>query len=195
MIRAPRSPAYKIVAMGASAGALETFYALLPELPAGYSLPIVIVVHTPPDKDSIMAELLQTKTLLQVREAEDKDILKPGAIYLAPPNYHLLAEVDGSLSLSSDEQVNYSRPSIDVLFESVAEAYGAQAVGVVLSGANNDGARGLEAIAGAGGAALVQQPSQAYAAMMPMSALAACHDARPMSLPQIGEFLRKAAQS
>ena len=149
------------VVIGASAGALEALSNLLPALPADYRLPILIVVHLPPDKTSLLAELLRARCAIRVREAEDKEPIEPGVAYFAPPDYHLLVEQDKRLSLSDDEPVLFSRPSIDVLFESAADAYGGGLIGVVLTGANSDGANGLRAVVEAGGVAVVQKPGSA----------------------------------
>src|ERR1700753_543210 len=128
------------IVIGASAGTLEALAAILPELPDRFDLPIIVVVHVPPDRRSVLAELFQAKCKIPVREADDKEPINAGTIYFAPPNYHLLTERDKSLALSDDEPVLYSRPSIDVLFESAAETYRARLIGVVLTGANQDGA-------------------------------------------------------
>ena len=182
----------KIVVLGASAGGLDAFYNVLPPLPADYPFPVLIVQHIPPDKKSVVAELLAAKCQLAVREAEDKEPLEPGHAYIAPPDYHMLVENTGVLSLSSDEPVFYSRPSIDVLFESAADAYGANVIGVILSGANSDGAAGLAAIAANGGRAIVQQPDTAYASMMPESAAEACPTAEILPLAGIAAALQSA---
>lgn len=179
------------VVIGASAGALEALSVILPTLPADYPLSVMVVVHIPQDKPSILAELFQAKCRLPVKEAEDKEPICRGTIYFAPPDYHLLVEMDHSLSLSSDEPVLYSRPSIDVLFESAADAYGPGLIGIVLTGANQDGAGGLKAIAGAGGVTIVQEPVGAFAPAMPEAAKAACPGARTMSLDAIAGFLRE----
>jgi len=178
------------VVLGASVGAVEALSIILPGLPRGYALPLMVVVHSPPDKPSIIVELFRAKCRIEVKEAEDKEPIRPGTLYFAPPNYHLLVEGDRRLSLSSDPPVLFSRPSIDVLFESAADAYGQHLAGVILSGANNDGARGLQAIGEAGGITVVQSPESAQAAAMPQAALAACPSARVMSLEQITEFLQ-----
>jgi two-component system, chemotaxis family, protein-glutamate methylesterase/glutaminase len=178
------------IAIGASAGALEALSVILPSLPANYELPVFVVVHLPPDKKSILAELLQTKCSIKVREAEDKEPISGGTAYFAPPDYHLLVEADRSLSLSNDEPVFYSRPSLDVLFESAADAYGPALIAIVLTGANQDGANGLRAVADAGGKAIVQSPEAAYASAMPEAAIAGCPDARVMSLEEIAVYLQ-----
>lgn len=183
----------RAIVIGASAGALEALLAILPGLPKQFPLPILVVVHLPPDKDNLLPELLQAKCELHVVEAEDKMVIEPGIVYIAAPDYHLLVEQDGRLSLSAEEEVLFSRPSIDVLFETAADAYGPDLLGVVLSGANNDGAAGLKAIVEAGGSALVQDPKDAYAAAMPEAAHAACPSARVLHLSQIAPHLREVA--
>jgi two-component system, chemotaxis family, protein-glutamate methylesterase/glutaminase len=180
------------IVIGASAGALEALSNLLPGLAADYRLPILIVVHLPPDRTSLFVELLRAGCAIQVREAEDKEPIEPGVVYFAPPDYHLLVEQDRRLSLSSEEPVLFSRPSIDVLFESASDAYGDGLIGVVLTGANSDGADGLKAVVEAGGVAIVQNPKSAYAAAMPEAAIAACPDARVLPLSEIAEYLREA---
>jgi two-component system chemotaxis response regulator CheB len=177
------------VVIGASAGALEALSVILPSLPADYGLPLLIVVHVPPDRKSLLAELFQAKCRIEVREADDKEPIRGGTAYFAPPDYHLLVEPDKSLSLSDDEPVFYSRPSIDVLFESAADAYGPSLIAVVLTGANRDGADGLKAIAEAGGMAIVQSPEGAYASAMPEAAIAECPGARVLTLKEIALYL------
>jgi two-component system, chemotaxis family, protein-glutamate methylesterase/glutaminase len=183
------------IVIGASAGALEALSAILPSLPANYRLPLLVVVHVPPDKKSILAELLQAKCSIKVREAEDKEPSSGGTAYFAPPNYHLLVETDRSLSLSNDEPVFYSRPSLDVLFESAADAYGPSLIAIVLTGANQDGAKGLKAVTEAGGTAIVQSPEGAYASAMPEAAIAECPGARVMSLREIAVYLLEVAKA
>jgi two-component system, chemotaxis family, protein-glutamate methylesterase/glutaminase len=180
------------VVIGASAGALEALSVILPMLPAEFSLPLMVVVHVPPDKRSVLAELFRTKCRIPVREAEDKEPIIGGTVYFAPPDYHLLIEMDKSLSLSGDEPVLFSRPSIDVLFESAADAYGAALIAVVLTGANQDGAKGMHAVVEAGGIALVQNPNSAFASAMPKAAIEMCPSARVMSLEAIAAYLQEA---
>jgi two-component system chemotaxis response regulator CheB len=178
------------IVIGASAGAIDALSVLLTPLTNEFPLPIMIVVHLPVDKRSVIAELFRQKCSLDVREAEDKTSITAGTVYFAPSDYHLLVEADKILSLSTEEQVNYSRPSIDVLFETAADVYGAGLVGIVLTGANNDGAAGLKCIMDAGGTGLVQRPELAYAPAMPLAALEACPDARSCRLEEIAEFLQ-----
>ena len=179
----------RAVAIGASAGGVQALLQILPSLPAAYPLPILIVVHVPPDRSNALVPLFQGKCQVEVKEAEDKEPASPGVVYFAPSDYHLLVEADGSLSLSSDELVNHSRPSIDVLFESAADAFGSTLAGIVLTGANGDGALGLKAVAEAGGTTVVEDPECAAAPAMPAAALAACPTAKVMSLPAIAPYL------
>ncbi|MDB6134508.1 MAG: cheB 2 [Verrucomicrobiales bacterium] len=186
----PVRQAAAAVVIGASAGAVEALLRILPELPPDYPLPLLIVVHLPPDRESTLAALLDARCRITVKEAEDKEPILPGMAYLAPPDYHLLVEPDFHLSLSSEEQVLYSRPSIDVLFESAADAYGTALAGIILTGANSDGAKGLRAVAASGGIALVQSPDCAEATAMPAAALAACPSAQGLSLAEITGVLK-----
>lgn len=177
------------VAIGASAGGVQALLHILPSLPTGYPFPVLIVVHVPPDRDNALVPLFESKCRIRVKEAEDKEPALPGVVYFAPSDYHLLVEADGSLSLSSDELVNHSRPSIDVLLESAADALGPGLAGVVLTGANEDGALGLRAVADAGGLAIVEDPAHAYVATMPAAALRACASAKIMKLEAIASYL------
>ena len=179
----------RAVAIGASAGAVQALLQILPALPADYPAPIFIVVHVPSDRDNALVALFQSKCAIRVKEAEDKEMAIAGTAYFAPSDYHLLVESDGGLSLSSDELVNHSRPSIDVLLESAADAYGDALIGVVLTGANEDGAIGLRAIVDAGGLAVVEDPAGAYAPAMPAAALKATASAEVMSLDSITAYL------
>jgi two-component system chemotaxis response regulator CheB len=181
--------AIRAVAIGGSAGAVQALSRILPSLPGDYRLPVFVVVHVPPDRDNALVPLFQAKCRIAVKEAEDKEPTGLGVVYFAPSDYHLLIEADGSLSLSSDETVNHSRPSIDVLFESAADAYGPSLAGVILTGANHDGAQGLRAVVEAGGVALVEDPAGAYSPAMPTAALGACPSARIMKLEAIASYL------
>jgi two-component system chemotaxis response regulator CheB len=166
MIGAP----VKAVVIGASAGAVQALLHILPLLPADFPLPVLAVVHVPPDRPNALVSLFQTKCRIKVKEAEDKEPALGGVVYFAPSDYHLLVEADGSLSLSSDELVNHSRPSIDVLLESSADAFGPRLTGIILTGANDDGARGLKAVMEAGGTVIVEDPLSAFASTMPEAA-------------------------
>jgi len=183
--------AAEAVVIGASAGALEALSVILPSLPVTFRLPIMVVVHIPADKRSVLAELFAAKCALKVFEAEDKMALEAGTIYFAPPDYHLLVEADRSLALSADEPVLFSRPSIDVLFESAADVYGPSLIGIILTGANQGGALGLKAIAEAGGTAIVQDPETAFQDAMPEAAVKAVPKADILSLASIATYLQK----
>ena len=183
--------AAQAVVIGASAGAFDALSVILPQLMPGFRLPVIIVVHLPPDRRSLMAELFRQRCSLMVEEVEDRQPLEPGTIYFAPPDYHLLVENRRSLSLSKDDPVLFSRPSIDVLFETAAEVFGAGLIAVVLSGANDDGARGAAVIQACGGTVLVQDPKQALVPVMPEAALRSCPDAKILSLDAIAQYLRE----
>ncbi len=182
------------VVIGGSAGAVEALSKLLPVIPRGARIPFLVVVHLPPERESAIPELFRSRCQVEVKEAEDKEPIRPATIYFAPPNYHLLVEPDRRLSLSSEEPVLYSRPSIDVLFESAADAYGAELAGIILTGANPDGANGLRAICKAGGLGLVQAPGSAAAPAMPEAALAACPKARAFKLEELGALMQHVSQ-
>lgn len=182
-------PPLKAIAIGASAGGVQALSAILPALPVDFPLPVLVVVHVPPDRDNALVPLFRDRCRLAVKEAEDKEPALPGVVYFAPSDYHLLVEADGTLSLSSEELVNHSRPSIDVLFETGADAFGPALAGVVLTGANNDGAQGLRAILDAGGHGLVEDPAAAYAQAMPAAALAACPAVEVLPLSAIAPHL------
>lgn len=158
------------VVIGASAGAVDALGAILPALPRGSRLPVAVVVHLPKTRPSAIVELFAAKCALPVAHPFDKQPVAPG-IWFAAPDYHLLIEADRTFAMSLDEAVNYSRPSIDVLFESAADVYGERLVAVVLTGANADGARGAQKVRAAGGLVLVQDPAEAEVDVMPRSAL------------------------
>ena len=183
------------VVMGASAGAVEALSVILPSLPSDFRLPVMIVVHQPPDRPSALPDLFRKKCRLELVEVEDQEPLRPGVIHLAPPDYHLLVESRGQLALSSDEPVLYSRPSIDVLFESAADVFRSGLIGVVLTGGNSDGATGLHAVLSAGGTAVVQHPSTASMPAMPLAALKTCPTAVQLDLEQIGAYLADVGSS
>ena len=159
------------VAIGTSAGGVEALSAVLPALPAGLAVPVFVVLHVPGGRPSHMAEILTPKCRVPVIEAEDKAPAAPGSVYLAPPDYHLLVEAGPSLALSADEPVHFSRPSIDVLFESAADVYGAGLLGIILTGSSHDGALGLHAVQRAGGTTVVQDPRDARSPLMAEAAL------------------------
>lgn len=169
---ARRAEPIDAVVIGASAGGVEALGVLLPALRPGLRVPVFVVIHLPRERPSAIAELFGARCAVPVREAEDKEPIVPGTVYFAPSDYHLLIERGPSIALSFDRLVNYSRPSIDVLFESAADVYGARLAGLVLTGANDDGAAGLEAVHRAGGLTLVQDPATAVVPSMPKAAMA-----------------------
>lgn len=159
------------IAIGASAGGVDALGVLLAALPQGLAATVVVVLHLPADKPSLLPMLLGRQCALPVSEADDKEMLKPGAVYLAPPGYHLLVEPGRSFALSCDAPVHYSRPSIDLLFESAAIAYGDALLAIILTGASADGAAGLQAVRQRGGLAWVQDPQEAQSDVMPRAAI------------------------
>ncbi len=178
------------VVIGASAGGIEALAMLLPALPAGLRPPVIIVLHLPRDRPSVLAEIFARKCALPVREAQDKERLAPGTVYFAPNNYHLLVDNGPQLALSADDPVHHSRPSIDVLFESAAEIFNGRLLGIILSGANEDGAAGLAAIHDAGGVTVVQSPQTARAPKMALSALQLRPADAVMPPAEIADLLR-----
>jgi len=193
---APVAPVDAIV-LGASAGGVEALLAILTLLPASFVLPIVAVVHLPRDRPSLLVEVLGARARIAVREAEDKELLLPG-LTIAPPDYHVLLDVDRGgrhvagtpdvrLALSNDALVSYCRPAIDVLFQSAAEVHGPRVAGIVLTGANEDGALGLRAIKAAGGLCAVQSPDEAPARTMPEAAIAS---AQPQFVAPLNDIIQ-----
>jgi two-component system, chemotaxis family, protein-glutamate methylesterase/glutaminase len=178
---------YSVVVIGVSAGGLDAVCTLLGALPADCPLALVVVQHRSKDSDAL-CEIFADCTALPVHEVTDKMPLEPGNVYLAPPDYHLLLE-DGHFALSTDAPEMYSRPSIDVAFESAADSYGARLVGVVMTGANHDGARGLGRIVECGGHAIVQDPATAEVRTMPVAALGAVPSADVLPLDEIAARL------
>jgi two-component system, chemotaxis family, protein-glutamate methylesterase/glutaminase len=179
--------AHGLVVIGTSAGGLEAVCTLLRLLPAELALSILIVQHRSPDSDAL-CEVLQDCSALPVQDVMDKEPIVPGQVYLAPPDYHVLVEED-HFALTVDEPVVYSRPSIDVAFESAADAWGARLVGVIMTGANHDGSRGLRRLHDAGGLALVQMPATADFEVMPAAAAAAVPEAELVTLASLAERL------
>jgi len=179
---------YEIIVVGTSWGGLGALRALLAELPTDFDVPIALVQHRHRQSEPLLASLLQERTSLRVSEVEDKTPIAGGQVYIAPADYHLLVE-RGHFALSTDKPVRFSRPSIDVTFESAADSYAERSVGVVLTGANADGARGLRRIADRGGLSLVQLPDTAESPVMPAAALRAVPEARSLPVAEIGRAL------
>jgi two-component system, chemotaxis family, protein-glutamate methylesterase/glutaminase len=180
--------AYSVVAIGTSWGGLAALTKLLGDLPSDFGIPVVVVQHRSKDSERLLVQLLQDTTDMKVGEIEDKDPLTPGMVHVAPANYHVLIE-DGYASLTIEEPVRFSRPSIDVMFSSAADTYGAAAIGVVLTGANEDGARGLAHIVKRGGLALVQDPKTAEIPIMPQAAIRVVPTAEVLPLEMLAPRL------
>lgn len=161
----------RLIVVGASFGGLDAIRTLLLGLPPELTVPIAVTLHIGTHSISHFIHRLNNESPLAVREAEDKVIMKNRTVYFAPPNYHLMIEKDFTLNLSADEKVNFSRPSIDVLFETAAWAFGPGVIGILLTGANNDGAAGLKTIHDNGGIAIVQDPTTAVSGIMPQAAI------------------------
>jgi two-component system, chemotaxis family, protein-glutamate methylesterase/glutaminase len=179
----------RTIVLGGSAGGIEAVSLLLAALPTPLPVSVIVVLHIAGGSKASWPLVFRGSTA-PVFEAEDRDVAEVGGVYVAPPDYHLLVDSDGRFSLSAEERVNLARPSLDVLFESVAWAYGSAALAVVLTGANADGAAGLAAIRARGGACWVQAPETALAPYMPRAALAAVPDAEVLSLESMTSALR-----
>lgn len=186
----PRTSNIDAIVIGASAGGVEALSTLLPQISPHYQGVVLVVLHLPRERPSLLVDVFRPKCTLAVREAEDKEQISPGTIYFAPADYHLLVDMGPVLALSADALVNYSRPSIDVLFESAAEAYGGNLLGIILTGASEDGAAGLAAVARAGGMTCVQDPATAYSRLMVDAAIRRVQPDYVMALPEMATFLR-----
>lgn len=181
-----------IIAIGGSLGSFKALQAILPALPASLKAAVVIVAHREKGQDDLLTGLLQAHSALPVAEIEDKRMIEPGHMYVAPADYHVLIE-DGSFTLSVEEPVHHARPSMDVCFECVAERYGARAIGVLLTGTGRDGVEGLATIKRRGGLTVTQDPASAEAPALPQAAIEAGAADHVVPLAEIGAFLVKAA--
>ncbi|MFJ3151147.1 chemotaxis protein CheB [Pseudomonas putida] len=179
----------RAVVIGASAGGVAALFQVLGTLPSAFAIPVLCVLHLPDDRHSQLAGVLQRRLHRPVCEARDKEKISGGQIYVAGPGYHLSVERDLTLSLSQEEPVHFSRPAIDFLFISAADAYGDSLLGVLLTGANEDGARGLAYIKNNGGRTIVQDPRDAQVALMPEAALALHQPDHILTLSGIGQLL------
>ena len=176
---------YRAVVIGVSAGGMNALKKLLPALPAAFPAPVVIVQHISPNSDGQWVEIMNNISNLKVKEADEKEKIERGTVYIAPPNYHLLVERDETFTLTVSEKVNFARPSIDVLFETAALAYGEDLVGAVLTGSNHDGAKGLRSIRERGGLTYVEDPDTAESPGMPASAITAMIPHHVLPLKQL----------
>ena len=184
-----------LIAIGASAGGVEAVGQLLSALPADFEPAILIVLHIPSEGPSALSSVFSRKCARLVKEAEDKESIMPGIVYVAPADYHLLVEPDFSLSLSRDEARHYSRPSIDMLFESAALAYRERMLAILLTGANADGAEGMKQVLDCGGSAWVQDPAEAFSPVMPEAALRLAAPDRVMHLDEMANCLSRISRS
>ncbi len=175
--------------IGGSAGSFQSIVKILNRLPESYNLPIFLSLHRLKHVRGGFVEALSIKSKLKVVEPEDKTIIMGGNVYLAPANYHMYIEVSNTIALSTEEPVNHSRPSIDLVFKSAAYVFGKKVIGILLSGANKDGAEGLMEIKNYGGITIVQDPDEASVSVMPQSALDLFKPSYVMTLNQIIEFL------
>jgi len=182
---------YKVIVIGVSTGGLKAIKAILSVLPSEFALSIIIVMHRHKETDGYLERSLDDACKMHVKQADEKEEIKAGIVYVAPPNYHLLIEDNYTFSISVEGPVNYARPSVDVVFESAAEVYREGLIGIILTGANKDGSLGLKKIKEAGGLAIVQTPETSEAAEMPMAAIAAVDPDYVLPLDEIGLLLRK----
>lgn len=185
---------YSAIVVGVSSGGLNALSTLMPMLEKDFALAVIVVMHLSPRSDSFLSKCLNDQCALPVKEADEKEPVTPGNVYLAPPNYHLLVELDRTFSLSTESRVNYARPSIDVCFESAAEAFGEELVGVVLTGANKDGSLGLKVIQDMGGLTIVQNPETAETPIMPQAALDVLTPDHILHLEEMGDVFNKLAR-
>ncbi len=184
-----RKTKFKAIVIGVSLGGAKALQMILSALPEKFPVPIIIVQHISPHSDNYFVIHLNGLCKIKVKEAQEKEKAEAGTVYISPPNYHLLMEEDGTFSLSIEGRVNYSRPSVDVLFESAAYAYGTGLIGIILTGANNDGSKGLKKIQEEGGLAIVQDPKTAEAESMPKAAIAATETDYIVPLEKISELM------
>ncbi|WP_434557309.1 chemotaxis protein CheB [Pseudomonas sp. Z4-20] len=182
-------PMVEAIVVGASAGGVEALLKIFSPLRRGFRVPILVVLHLPDERNSQLAQVFRHRLAVPVEEAQDKQDISPGTLYVATPGYHLSVEADRSLSLSLEAPVHHSRPSIDVLFESAADVYGPDLLAVVLTGANSDGARGLAKVKAQGGLTIVQDPEEAQVCTMPEAALSLHEPDHILTLQGIGQLL------
>lgn len=182
---------FRLILIVGSAGGLDAILRILSRLLLVPEMPIVIVLHRKADYDTLLVDLLENRTVLPVKEAEEKEMLLPGTIYVAPADYHLLFESDGSFALDVSEKVNYSRPSLDVSFSAAADVYGKDLLCILLSGANSDGSRGLRYAKELGATCVVQAPSSAEVPFMPEQALKEMRVDLVLAAEAIGDFIAR----
>lgn len=186
---------HKAIVIGSSAGGINALEKILPILPKDFPFAVIVIQHISPNSENYFSSHLNKLCFLTVKEADEKEKILTGKVYTAPPGYHLLIERDFTFSLSVDPLVNYARPSIDVLFESAAEAYQKDLIGIILTGANSDGAEGLKLIKKYGGLTIVQDPLAAKSPEMPAAAIKTAQIDHILKLEQIGLFLTEIQNS
>lgn len=189
MEKAKQITEVRLVLIGGSAGSLNVLLRIFPLLSKDFNIPIILVLHRAPNGEELLSAILSERTKMRVKEAEEKESIRPGTVYIAPADYHLLVEQNRTLSLDYSEKVNFSRPAIDVTFESAAEVYGQNLVAILLSGANADGAKGMQHISRQGGILVVQSPATADVAYMPEQAIEAVRPHHIFSPEEIASFL------
>jgi two-component system chemotaxis response regulator CheB len=180
---------FEAVVVGSSAGGIRALGSLLAPLPNDFPLPIIVVQHLHPESESYLPKILATHCALTVKQAEEREIIQAGRVYIAPPNYHLLIEEDHSFSLSLEPPVRYARPSVDVMFETAVYAYRDKLIGIILTGANDDGSYGVKKLKQMGGYVIVQDPKTAEAEAMPNAAIAAAKVDKVLPIEQVGVYL------
>ncbi|MFZ6012365.1 MAG: chemotaxis protein CheB [Bacteroidota bacterium] len=184
---------YLAIVIGVSAGGLSALTFLFEQLPANYPIPMIVIQHRSSDQNGLLEEVLRYKCKIRIKQADEKEPIKTGVIYVAPPGYHLLVERDNTFSLSSDEPVFFSKPSIDVLFETAAEVFKEKIVGLILTGANRDGTNGIKAIYEKGGLTIAQHPEEAQFPYMPRAAIESGGVKHIWTLKEIRKFLLELA--
>lgn len=182
---------YDAIVIGTSAGGFKAVSSILRNLPADYPVPLIVVQHRAKQSQDLFEEVLQRKCRMRVKQVDEKEKVKSGSVYVAPPDYHLLLEMDHTFSLSSDPPVQFSRPSIDVLFESAAYAYTKKLIGIILTGSNSDGAAGISVIQSMGGLTIAQDPAEAEYSLMPQAAIDTQGIKHVWGLSAIRDFLER----
>ncbi|UII31014.1 chemotaxis protein CheB [Fulvivirga ulvae] len=185
---------YEAIVIGTSAGGTKLLKSMVSKIPSHFSIPLIVVQHIAPGSNSYWVKLLDSLSAIKVKEADEKEKIEKGTMYLAPPDYHLLVEHDRTFSLAVSEHVNFARPSIDVLFETAADAYKNKLIGVILTGYNSDGATGLKKIKENGGLAIAQTPESCEAPSMPKAAIEAANPDFILSPDEISNLLIKIAR-
>lgn len=185
----------RLVLIGGSAGSVDAVMRLIPALDQKFAIPVLLVLHRAASSpENFLADILQPRSHLRIKEAEEKEVLRPGTVYIAPADYHLLLEQDHTFSLDMSEKVNYSRPSIDVSMESAALHYGHRLTAILLTGANADGAQGMRQVLRHGGHTIAQAPETAEVAYMPQAAINAGAAQQVLSVPEIASYLNSLAK-